>query len=148
MTSSNRANGTEKIPPIGLNKNGSSITAIVIDDTFTERRIMAQILRSSGFDVIGEAEDGHAGLRMALDLKPQLIILDYYMPKMDGLDTLKQIKRVNPNTCVIMSTSESDKDIAVEIFKTGADDYIVKPLDRLIVIRKLENVVERIRNHR
>jgi len=139
-----RLTENKNAPPIGLNKNGVPIRVVVVDDVFIERRIMTQILRSTGFEVVAEASDGLAGLEEIKIHKPQLVILDYYMPKFDGLDTLMYLKKEFPGMPVIMSTSESDKEIATTIMKHGADDYIVKPLDRTIIIKKLEKVVEKI----
>ncbi len=130
--------------PIGKFKNGQPIKVVVIDDVFIDRRIMTQILRSAGFDVVGEAEDGELGLITVENEKPQLVLLDYVMPKMNGMTVLKNLKKRYPKLPVIMQTSESDKDVATQLIKEGANDYIIKPLDRLIVLEKLKKIVEMI----
>lgn len=128
--------------PIGIHKNGQPVRVIVIDDTFIDRRIMSQILRSTGFDVVGEASDGQEGLSLVEHEKPQLVILDYIMPKMNGAKVLKKIQERFPKTYVIMSTSESDRETALELINAGAKGYIVKPLDRKLVLEKLKHAVE------
>ncbi len=137
-----RLASSKTIAPIGIHKNGQPVRVVVIDDTFIDRRIMSQILRSTGFDVVGEANDGVEGLNMVDHEKPQLVILDYVMPKMNGMSVLKEIKKRHSNVHVIMSTSESDRDIAVELIKAGAKDYIVKPLDRKLILEKLQKAVD------
>lgn len=133
---------TKAIKPIGLFKNGQPVKVVVVDDTFIDRRIMTQILRSAGFNVVGEAGDGEEGLEVITAEKPNMVILDYVMPKMNGLSALKEIKKRFPKIPVIMQTSESDRDIAIKLIKEGADDYIVKPLDRTIVLQKFKKIVE------
>lgn len=137
-----RLASSKPIAPIGKHKNGQPVKVVVIDDTFIDRRIMTQILRSTGFDVVGEAIDGQEGLHMIEHEKPHLVILDYVMPKMNGNNVLKEITKRFPKTYVIMSTSESDRDIATELIKGGAKDYIVKPIDRKLVISKLKKAVD------
>ena len=133
---------SKSISPIGMHKNGQPVRVVVIDDTFIDRRIMTQILRSTGFDVVGEANDGLEGLSLIGHERPQLVILDYVMPKMNGMSVLKKIKARTPNIAVIMSTSESDRDIATDLIKAGAKDYIVKPLDRKLILKKLKRAVD------
>lgn len=137
-----RLASSTSITPIGKHKNGQPVKVIVIDDTFIDRRIMTQILRSTGFDVVGEASDGQEGLNMIEHEKPHLVVLDYVMPKMNGMSVLKKIKERHPNVFVMMSTSESDRDTATDLIKAGAKDYIVKPIDRKLVIEKLKHAVE------
>jgi two-component system, chemotaxis family, chemotaxis protein CheY len=133
---------SKAIKPIGIFKNGQPVKVVVVDDTFIDKRIMTQILRSAGFNVVGEASDGEEGVEMITREKPNMVILDYVMPKMNGLSALKEIKKRFPKMPVIMQTSESDKDIAIKLIKEGADDYIVKPLDRAIVLQKFKKIVE------
>lgn len=135
-------NSSKAIKPIGIFKNGQSVKVVVIDDTFIDKRIMTQILRSAGFNVVGEASDGEEGVEMITKEKPNMVILDYVMPKMNGLSALKEIKKRFPNMPVIMQTSESDRNLAIRLIKEGADDYIVKPLDRATVLQKFKKIVD------
>ncbi len=145
MTSyEDKLSSAKAIAPIGRHKNGQPIKVVVVDDVFIDRRIMTQILRSAGFNVVGEAENGEQGLVMVENEKPQLVVLDYVMPKMNGMTVLKNLKKRYPNIPVIMQTSESDKELAIHLIKEGANDYIVKPLDRMVVLEKLKKMVDAI----
>jgi DNA-binding NtrC family response regulator len=137
-----KRNQQKAIAPIGIMKNGQPVRIVVIDDTFIDRRVMTQILRSAGFDVIGEASNGEEGLMLIENTAPQMVVLDYVMPKINGLETLKQLKKRHPGLPVIMSTSESERDLAIQLMKEGADDYIVKPLDRAVILQKMKKMVE------
>lgn len=141
-----KSDSSKAIKPIGIFKNGQPVKVVVVDDTFIDKRIMTQILRSAGFKVVGEAADGEEGVEMVDREKPNLVILDYVMPKMNGLSALKELKKRFPKIPVIMQTSESDKDIAIKLIKEGADDYIVKPLDRPVILQKLKKIVEELNN--
>ena len=129
--------------PIGVGKNNKSITAIVIDDDFTDRRIMSSLIKSIGFTVVAEAEDGKEGIEKIDDFFPQLVICDYHMPRMNGKSTLLKIKKDFPGIIVAMSTSEAGSDVVVDILSSGADEYIVKPIDRAKVIYKLMKLVKK-----
>lgn len=127
---------------IGVNNNGNPISAIVIDDEFTHRRIMSQILRSIGFEILGEAKNGQEGVQMYEQLRPQLVTLDYHMPKMDGLSTLKEIRKMDENAVILMSTSVNNSDTVKELIQNGIADFIVKPFERENLILKLADIVK------
>lgn len=129
--------------PIGVGKNNQPITVVVIDDDFTDRRIMSTLLKSIGFTVVAEAEDGKEGIERIDDFFPQLVVCDYHMPRMNGKSTLLKIKSDFPGIVVAMSTSETSSDVVVEILSAGADEYIVKPIDRAKVIYKLMKLVKK-----
>lgn len=129
--------------PVGVGKDNKSITAIVIDDDFTDRRIMSSLIKSIGFTVVAEAEDGLDGIEQIDKFFPQLVICDYHMPRMNGLSTVQKIKRDFPGIVVAMSTSETSSDVVVNILSAGADEYIVKPIDRAKVIYKLMKLVKK-----
>ena len=135
-------NVNKSIKPIGIFKNGQPVKVVVIDDSFIDRRIMTQILRSGGFNVVGEAGDGEQGLNLVIDEKPNIVILDYVMPKMNGLTVLKEIKKRFPKLPVVMQTSESERELAVALIKEGAAEYIVKPLERGVILEKFKNIVK------
>jgi two-component system alkaline phosphatase synthesis response regulator PhoP len=103
---------------------------LVVEDEEHIRVVLEYNLRLEGFDVY-LAEDGLKGLRLAREMKPDLILLDWMMPGMNGLAVLSELKNDQQmiNTHVFMLTAKgvsSDKELALSV---GADDYIVKPFD-------------------
>lgn len=78
------------------------------------------------FEVIGIADNGRALLRMALELKPDLVILDISMPQLNGLDAADQIKQSLPKTKFVFLTMNLAPDVAAEAFRRGASGYVVK----------------------
>lgn len=102
---------------------------LVIDDEPTQRLLSREALEQRGYRV-EEAENGEAGLALARQLKPALILLDVMMPGMDGFEVCRRI-RVDPDlsrTPVVIVTALEDME-AIEIgFKAGATDFIAKPI--------------------
>lgn len=101
---------------------------LIADDEKNMRWILEKNLKSEGFSIIC-AEDGEEAFDMFLDETPDLVILDYKMPKVDGMEVLKRIKKINSNLPVIMITAHGSTDAAVEAMKLGAADYVSKPFD-------------------
>ncbi|MEI6386050.1 MAG: response regulator [Spirochaetota bacterium] len=125
----------------GVNADGTPITVVVADDEISHRKIIVQILRSMGCNVLGEAKDGEEAVYMYNIHRPQLVTCDYHMPRMEGIVALVEMRKINPAAVVVMTTSENHSDIVREVFKRGATDYILKPFDRATFIEKIEKVI-------
>lgn len=86
------------------------------------------------FEIVGQAEDGLAGVRLALSLKPDLIVMDIGLPRLDGIAASKQIKESLPNVHIVMLTSHTLQTEVLAALASGADAYCIKgaSLDRLL----------------
>ena len=114
---------------------------LVVDDELEIVKVVRAYLEQSGFRVI-TASDGQQALAVFRHEKPDLVVLDLNLPKLDGLDVCRAIRR-DGNTPVIMLTArveETDKLIGLEI---GADDYIVKPFSPREVVARVRTVLRR-----
>ncbi len=101
---------------------------LVIDDEPNIRRMMRIALETDGYDV-EDAGDGKAGLELFGDGSPfDAVVLDQKMPGMDGLETLKEIRRRSPGAAVVMATAYGSIELAVDAMKAGATDFLKKPL--------------------
>jgi two-component system chemotaxis response regulator CheY len=112
---------------------------LIVDDSVAMRRMEKNILADIGFPDVMEAADGLEALQMVAAEKFDMILMDWKMPVLSGLDTLKQIKS-NPEmegVPVIMVTSESQKPKILEAIQAGAANYIIKPFDAPILREKL-----------
>ncbi|KNY28092.1 sigma-54-dependent transcriptional regulator [Pseudobacteroides cellulosolvens] len=117
---------------------------LIADDEKNMRWILGKTLRDEGFTIV-EAADGQEAFELFIDQEPDMIILDYRMPEIDGLDVLKRIKMMDQRVPVIMITAHGSTDAAVEAMKLGAIDYISKPFDieeLKITIKKALNIEE------
>ncbi|HAK45745.1 MAG TPA: response regulator [Spirochaeta sp.] len=127
----------------GRDQTGRGFSTMVIDDEFIDRRIIVQLLRSVEFDVVVEATNGIEGILEYREKKPQIVILDMHMPKTSGLDVLQQIKAIEPGVIVVMCTSDNTAKTVQSLLDTGADEYIVKPIDRTQFLYKMEKLLIR-----
>lgn len=109
-------------------------TILIIDDEPSILNSLSGILSDEGFEVI-TAYNGYEGLKIIESEYPDLVLLDIWMPGMDGIETLKEIKKENPATQVIIITGHGTIETAVKATKLGAFDLIEKPLsiDKVIV---------------
>ncbi len=105
----------------------NKIKVLVADDHTGFRRILATFLRSQpGVELIGEAVDGEDAVSQSERLSPDLVLLDIHMPRRDGIEAAKSIKRLNPRTIVIMMSMDSSLCYR-ESAQTIADGYLPKP---------------------
>ncbi|MFZ6777340.1 response regulator [Undibacterium sp. Ji83W] len=117
---------------------------LLIDDNDVTREVLRVILRSEGYNVVGEATDGGTGLEMAVKLRPDLILLDIVMPKISGTEILPRIRELLPDARVLMVTANKDQDTINEVVKTGIHGYILKPFNAQKIIGTVEAVVTKI----
>ncbi|MDF2522693.1 MAG: two-component system response regulator [Clostridiales bacterium] len=101
---------------------------LIAEDEKNMRWILRKNLEEDGFEVI-EAADGEEAFNLYVDLEPDMAIVDYKMPKIDGMEVLRRIKKINDQIPIIMVTAHGSTDAAVEAMKLGALDYISKPFD-------------------
>ena len=101
---------------------------LIIDDEEHIRRMMRLTLEASGYEV-GEASDGDEGLRLYGDGSTwNAVVLDQRMPGIDGLETLRRLKKETPNARVVMATAYASIELAVDAMKLGATDFVRKPM--------------------
>ena len=115
---------------------------LVVDDFATMRRIIKNILRQIGFTNIVEADDGSTALPILEKENIDLVITDWNMPKMSGLELIKAI-RGNPttkDTPILMVTAEALKENIIEAVKAGVNNYVVKPFTAQVLQEKIEKI--------
>jgi two-component system chemotaxis response regulator CheY len=121
-------------------KDVSKLTVLIVDDAPFIRDILRRILSRAGHDVIGEAEDGVQALAVALEKKPQLVIMDIVMPKMSGVQATKEILSVLPDTKIIACSTIDQDNMLMKVMEAGAVEYIKKPFNAPDVVAIIERV--------
>lgn len=110
---------------------------LVVDDSHTFRRLLCRELRSLGALEVVEARDGREALAFALRQRFDLILTDWRMPRMDGLDFLKAVRESNATIPIIMVTSVARPIEVLEAIRHGVSDYLIKPFERPALREKL-----------
>jgi len=103
-------------------------TILIIDDESSQRQILSGYLKGKGYDVI-EAESGKEGIKLAKENSVDIVLTDFKMPDVTGLDVLREIKKFNPETGVVLVTAFGTIEDAVKAMKEGAYDYLTKPIE-------------------
>ncbi|MGL1937014.1 MAG: response regulator [Fibrobacterales bacterium] len=118
--------------------------ALIIDDSLTVRKLIKSILINDlGFNSVTDAENGKEGLEVLLkdNFSYDVIILDWYMPIMDGIETLMHIREHNKLIPVIICTSAGDKESIINAITAGANEYLIKPFDASGLEAKVNKVL-------
>lgn len=116
-------------------------SCLIVDDSKVVRMVARRILEDLDFDIL-EAEDGQGALDICLQGMPDVILLDWNMPVMNGLDFLKQLRLAEggEQPIVVFCTTENDMAHIREAISAGANEYIMKPFDRAIIEAKFSQV--------
>ncbi|KXG75759.1 response regulator [Thermotalea metallivorans] len=113
---------------------------LIVDDAAFMRMMIKDVLTKNGFQVVGEAENGLKAIEKYKELQPALVIMDITMPEVDGIQAVKEIKKIDSNAKVIMCSAMGQQAMVIEAIQAGARDFIVKPFqaDRVIeAVRKV-----------
>jgi diguanylate cyclase (GGDEF)-like protein len=126
-----------------------SETVLVVDDDPDVARFVEVNLRSAGYDV-AVGSDGEEAVRRAVEMRPDLVLLDVMMPKMDGFEVAQRLRR-DPRTAsfsIIMLTAKALSSDKVLGLSSGADDYIIKPFDPVELLARVRGTLRRAREMR
>ena len=123
-------------------KNSRPTRVLVAEDEALIRLDLVELLTDEGFEVIGQAADGEEAVKLARELRPDLVIMDVKMPKMDGITAAESIaeERIAP---IVMLTAFSQRDLVERARDAGAMAYVVKPFDASDVIPAIEIAIGR-----
>jgi two-component system chemotaxis response regulator CheY len=103
---------------------------LVVDDAAFMRMMIKDVLSKNGFDVVGEAENGARAIEKFKELSPDLVIMDITMPEVDGLTAVKEIKKIDASSKIIMCSAMGQQGMVIEAIQAGAKDFIVKPFQQ------------------
>jgi DNA-binding NarL/FixJ family response regulator len=99
---------------------------LVVDDHPITRDALASLLAQGGFDVVGEAADGHEAIELARSLQPELVLLDLTMPGLDGLSALPGMREAAPEAEIVVLTASGTEDNLLTAIRAGAAGYLLK----------------------
>ena len=114
---------------------------LICDDAAFMRMMIKGILGKGGYDVVGEAENGLKAVEKYKEVSPDLVLMDITMPEMDGIQAVKEIKKIDANAKVIMCSAMGQQAMVVESIQAGAKDFIVKPFQEDRVLEAVKKVI-------
>jgi len=117
---------------------------LIVDDLAFIKLIIKDTLEKKGFEVVGEASNGIEAIELYTKIKPDVVLMDITMPRMDGIQALSKIMDYDKNAKVIMCSALGQQRLIIQAIQLGAKDFIVKPFkpERIIgAIKKALNVL-------
>jgi two-component system chemotaxis response regulator CheY len=122
----------------------TKMSILVVDDFATMRRIVKNILKQLGYENILEADDGTSALEVLKREKIQLIISDWNMPQMSGIELLKTVRATGEwkELPFLMVTAEGQKENVIEAVKNKVNNYIIKPFTPETLMEKINKIFE------
>ena len=114
---------------------------LVVDDAPEVISLVRRYLENAEFQ-LAMASSGQMAIEKTLAESPDVVLLDYFLPDISGQDVLKKIKEINVDTAVIIMTGHGGEEVAVNLMKAGAADYLSKPFDRDTLLRSLKEVLK------
>ena len=115
---------------------------LLVDDHQLLRKGLIKILNANDFTDIIEAANGEELLEILKNTSPDIILLDLYMPKMNGFESIKHIKKVNPHAKVLVVSMLDDKVSIIQMIKSGVDGYLLKDSDPKDIIEAIQIILE------
>ncbi len=143
-------------------KTAATVRLVLVDDHTMLRHGLRQTLQERGFEVIGEASNGRSGAQLALELRPDVVVMDLDLPQMSGIDATRAILESEPGARVLMLTISMDDDDVLDALAAGACGYLLKTAPPEEIVRAIEaahagdstlsprvatRLVERVRHH-
>jgi DNA-binding NarL/FixJ family response regulator len=114
---------------------------LIADDHTLVRQALRKLLQNEGFEVVGEASNGFDALSKAQELKPDAVLMDMYMPGLDGVAATRLICRELPEVQVVLLTVSEDEQDIIEAVQAGARGYLLKSTDASTLVKQLKHVL-------
>lgn len=117
--------------------------ALVVDDSTVMRRVLTGALRMADILEVDEAANGQEAVELALKNTYDVILMDWNMPVMLGIDAVREIRANGSKVPIIMVTTEAEKSRFIDAIKAGAQNYVIKPFEPKVIISKIVDTIEK-----
>lgn len=121
--------------------NAVALRVVIADDHAIVRQGVKHLLEHEGFDVVGEASDGREALKVVTEMGPDVAVLDFSMPHLDGLDTAREIAQTSPRTRTVLLTQHAEEPYVVRALHAGIKGYVLKSQTAVELIDAIQEVV-------
>jgi two-component system chemotaxis response regulator CheY len=119
---------------------------LVVDDSTVMRRVLTGALRMADILEVDEAANGQEAVELALKNTYDVILMDWNMPVMLGIDAVREIRASGSKVPIIMVTTEAEKSRFIDAIKAGAQNYVIKPFEPKVIIAKIVDTIEKHRS--
>lgn len=116
---------------------------LIVDDSMVIRRVIANALKEMDVTETEEAKDGNEAVAAVQNADYDLVLMDWNMPNMLGIDAVKKIREMGKTVPIIMVTTEAEKSRVVEAIKTGANNYVIKPFEPSTLNEKIRQTMDK-----
>lgn len=117
------------------------LKVMVVDDCSVTRDYLIKLLKKLNINKINEASDGDEAISLYEEHKPDIVFMDITMPKVSGIEAMKEINNKNSHTNIILMTSHDDQNVIFEALSSGAKGFVVKPLNLEKLKREILKIV-------
>lgn len=114
---------------------------LIVDDAAFMRMMIKDILTKNGYEVVAEAGNGQEAVELYNEHRPDLVTMDITMPEMDGINSLKAIREIDPEAKVIMCSAMGQQAMVIDAIQAGAKDFIVKPFQAERVLEAVKKTL-------
>ena len=116
------------------------LNILVVDDSLIIRKNIKKYITNLGHSIAGEAKNGRQAIELCKELKPDLITMDITMPDMDGITAVTKIREFDSKVNIIMVTSHGQEEMVVSSLKSGAQGYLLKPINEEKLLQAIGNI--------
>jgi two-component system chemotaxis response regulator CheY len=121
---------------------GKKAKILIVDDAIFMRRMLSDILKQGGYDVVAEAANGKEAVEQFRKSKPDIVTMDIIMPEMGGIDAVKEIIKADERAKILMVSAMGQQQLVVEAIQAGAKDFVVKPFEASRVLTAVERILK------
>ena len=117
---------------------------LVADDSALMRHVLVKILNEAGVESVVQATNGNEAVQKVEEEAPDLVLMDWVMPNMTGIEAVEKIRASGNNVPIIMCTTEGEQNRIVNAIKAGANNFVVKPFDPKIIMEKVKETMAKV----
>ena len=114
---------------------------VICDDAELMKQMLHDILTKAGYNIVGIANNGEEACKIFNEKRPDLMIMDINMPLMDGLETLKAVRKIDKHAKIVMCSAMNQPKMVMDTLKEGAKDFIIKPFQQKRVLEVVKNII-------
>jgi two-component system chemotaxis response regulator CheY len=114
---------------------------MVVDDAAFLRAMLKDILIKAGHEVVFEATNGQEAVNKYKAIRPDLVTMDITMPIMEGIEAVKEIRKLDPEANIVMCSAMGQRNLIIEAIRSGAKDFIIKPFQTSRVLEAIDKAI-------